>query len=188
MKKILALALAAMMALSLTACTNNGGNDSSTPDDTTPVAQELDLKLGQVQYAAHGTKSFAVTTVVMNGDKIERAHIDEFQVLAKDSATPVPNNDTIFAELGDGTTGLASKRVNNDFYSKNMTDKGGATITYATNLDAIQAYAEGKTIAELEAAIAGKEAAEVVELVAGTTMVDTLGYLQSIIEAAKVAA
>ena len=38
------------------------------------------IKLGQVQWAAHGTKCFAVMTVVLEGDKIVAALIDEYQV------------------------------------------------------------------------------------------------------------
>ena len=45
----------------------------------------------------------------------------------------------------------------------------------------------GKTIAELEAAIDGKTAEETVDVVSGCTLVDTLGYLQGIIAAAKAA-
>lgn len=187
MKKIFVLALAAMMALSMTACSGNDAGSSSTADESNAPVAAAELKFGQVQYAAHGTKSFAVTSVVMDGDKIAIAYIDEFQVLPVDATTPVPNAEVMFADMGDGTKLLGSKKVNNEYYSNNMTNKAQATNTYVANIEAIEAFAEGKTVAELEAAVSGKEAAEVVELVAGSTMVDTQGYLLSIIEAAKAA-
>ncbi len=172
MKRLLGLAVATVLALSITACGSTSG----------------DLKFGQVQYAAHGTKSFAVTSVVMSGDKISVAHIDEFQVMAKASTVGVPNSDQDFGlAFADQEMQLVSKRVNNDTYSANMKEKGGSTVTLVKNYEAIETFAEGKTIADLEAAIDGKSATEVVDAVSGATLVDTTGYLQSIIEAAKAA-
>ena len=43
----------------------------------------------------------------------------------------------------------------------------------------------GKTVAELEAEIAGKDAAAMVDAVSGCTLVDTLGYVSGLLEAAK---
>jgi major membrane immunogen (membrane-anchored lipoprotein) len=172
MKKLLSVVLVMGMVLSLAAC----GSKSS------------DLKFGQVEYAAHGTKSFAVTTVVMDGDKIAIAYIDEFQVMAKADTVGVPNSDSDFgAAFADPETQLASKRVNNEYYSNNMATKAGSTVKLADSYDAIQKYAVGKTIAELEKAIEGKESADMVDAVSGATLADTLGYIQSIIEAAKAA-
>ncbi|NLZ81181.1 MAG: hypothetical protein GX913_05195 [Clostridiales bacterium] len=172
MRKLLGLAAAAVLAFSLTACGSASG----------------DLAFGQVQYAAHGTKSFAVTSVVMNGDKVAIAHIDEFQVMDKASTVGVPNSDADFnLAFADQDTNLVSKRVNNDTYSANMKEKGGSTVSLVENYEAIETFAEGKTVAELEAAIDGKSATEVVDAVSGATLVDTTGYLESIIEAAKAA-
>ena len=53
--------------------------------------------------------------------------------------------------------------------------------------DVIEAFAAGKTIAELEAAIDGKTKEEMVDAVSGATLQDTLGYLQGILAAAKAA-
>ena len=44
---------------------------------TSVAAAEGEIKIGQVQYAAHGTKCFAVMTVAMQGDVIADAYIDE---------------------------------------------------------------------------------------------------------------
>ena len=52
------------------------------------------IKLGQVQYAAHGTKCFAVMTVVLQDDVIVAAYIDEFQVGA--GMVGVPNSENGF--------------------------------------------------------------------------------------------
>ena len=165
MKKILASVLAALLVL------------------TMMVPALAEVTLGQSICAAHGTKCFAVITVAMDGDKIAAAYIDEFQPMDPTTATPVPNAETIF-----GTEGnlLASKRLNSDLYSANMT-KAGSTVTLADNYAALEAFAVGKTIAELEAEVIGKEATAVVDAVAGYTLVDAQGYLTGIIEAAKAA-
>ena len=161
MKKFLALVLALCMMIPFAAFA----------DET--------VKLGQVDYAAHGTKCFAVLTVAMQGDTIVAAYIDEFQFMDKDSAVGVPNSDASFGESYPEGKVLASKRVNTELYSKNMTD------ALADNYAAIEAYVTGKTIAELEAELEGKTAEEMVDVVSGCTLVDTLGYISGLLEAAK---
>ena len=52
---------------------------------------------------------------------------------------------------------------------------------------AIEAFVTGKTIAELEAAIEGKTKEEMVDAVSSSTLVDTLGYVQGLLAAAKAA-
>ncbi|BCJ93131.1 hypothetical protein acsn021_07000 [Anaerocolumna cellulosilytica] len=175
MKKVLSLALVLVLVFSLSACSKTSSGSS-------------DLKFGQVEYAAHGTKSFAVTSVVLQGDKIAVAYIDEFQVLPKEGTTGVPNSDSDFgANFADAAQQLASKRVNDAYYSAMMSEKAGATVTIVNNFEAIESFAEGKTITELEAAINGKTSEEILDAVSGATLVDTSGYIQSIIEAAKAA-
>ncbi|MBQ7848956.1 MAG: hypothetical protein IJ343_04460 [Clostridia bacterium] len=169
MKKIIALLLVLCMVVPFAA-----------------MAEEAPaLKLNQIQWAAHGTKCFAVITVVLEGDVIVAAHIDEFQVGA--NMVGVPNSENGFGGFADGKV-LYSKRVNAEAYSANMA-KAGSTVALDVNYDIIQAYAEGKTVAELEAAINGfandKQAA--VDAVTGATLVDTLGYLQGILVCAKLA-
>ena len=152
---------------------------------TMSVAAAEDVKIGQVQYAAHGTKCFTVLTVAMQGDVIADAYIDEYQFMAEDSIG-VPNSDADFgASYPEGKV-LASKKVNADAYSENM-KKAGSTIHLADNFAAIENYVTGKTISELEAEIAGKDAAAMVDAVSGCTLVDTLGYVNGLIEAAKAA-
>jgi len=142
------------------------------------------IVMGQSLYACHGTKCFAVVTVAMDGDKIAAAYIDEFQWMTKGDVEAVPNSDAGFGESYPEGKVLASKRVNDAYYSANMA-KSGSTVALGVNYEIIEAFAAGKTIAELEAAIEGKTAEEVVDIVSGATLVDTLGYLQGIIAAAK---
>jgi len=172
MKKVISLVIAMVLVFSLTACNQ----------------KPADLKIGQVQYAANGTRAFAVATVVMDGDKIARAHVDEYQFLAADSYELVPNSDLDFGQnYADPAIGLGSKRVNNVPYSANMKERAGSTIDVIGNYEAIGKFAEGKTIAELEAAIQGKTSQEVLDAVSGATFTGTMGYLESIIAAAKAA-
>lgn len=167
MKKIVALVLALMLSL----CA---------------VSALAEIKMGQSVCAAHGTKCFAVITVAMDGDKIAAAYITEFQPMDKTAAVVVPNAEVIFG--AEAASLLASKRINSELYSANMA-KAGSTMALADSYAGIEAFVAGKTVAELEACIASfngdKTAA--VDAVASCTLVDTLGYLQGILDAAKAA-
>ena len=145
---------------------------------------EGEVKIGQVQYAAHGTKCFAVLTVAMQGDVIADAYIDEYQFMAADSIG-VPNSDADFGQSFPEGKVLASKKVNAETYSANMAAKAGSTVSLTDNYAAIENFVTGKTIAEVEAAFEGKTAAEAVDVVSGCTLVDTLGYVNGLVEAAK---
>jgi len=145
------------------------------------VPAMAEIQLGQVVYAAHGTKCFAVITVAMDGDKIADAYIDEFQMLTAGEAVGVPNSEAMIPVEGQV---LASKRVNAEMYSNNM-KKAGSTVAINANFDAIEAHVTGKTIAELEAEFGAKTAEEAIDAVAGCTLADTLGYVNGIIAAAK---
>ena len=168
MKKFLALLLVCCMLLPVAA-----------------LAETHEVKLGQVQWAAHGTKCFAVMTVVIEGDVIVAALIDEYQVGA--DMIGVPNSENGFGGFADGKV-LYSKRVNAEAYSTNM-QRAGSTVALDVNYDLIQAFVVGKTVSELEAAIAGfgGDATKAVDAVSGATLVDTLGYLQGLLAAAKAA-
>ena len=169
MKKILSLLLVVCMMLPVFAM----------------AEAPAEIKLGQVQWAAHGTKCFAVMTVVLQGDVIVAAHIDEYQVGA--GMVGVPNSENGFGGFTDGKV-LYSKRVNAAAYSANMT-KAGSTVALDVNYDLIQNFCVGKTVAELEAVLAGfnGDATAAVDAVTGATLVDTLGYLTGLLEAAKAA-
>lgn len=151
------------------------------------TAALAEVKIGQVEYAAHGTSCFAVLTVAMDGDTIVAAHIDEFQFMDAATAEGVPNSDASFGQNYPEGKVLASKVVNNGLYSSNMTTKAGATTPLGVSYNAIEAFVTGKTIAELEAAIEGKTKEEMVDAVSSSTLVDTLGYVQGLLAAAKAA-
>ena len=150
------------------------------------AAAEGEVKIGQVQYAAHGTKCFAVLTVAMQGDVIADAYIDEYQFMATGSVG-VPNSEADFGQSFPEGKVLASKKVNAESYSANMAAKAGSTVSLADNYAAIEDFVTGKTIAEVEAAFEGKTAEEAVDVVSGCTLVDTLGYVKGLVEAAKAA-
>ncbi len=166
MKKVLALLLALALMVPMFALADDN------------------VKIGQVDYAAHGTKCFAVLTVAVQGDKIVAAYIDEFQFMDAATAEGVPNSDADFGTSYPEGKVLASKKVNAALYSTNM-QKAGSTQALDVNYAVIEAFVTGKTIAELEAAIEGKTSEEMVDVVSGCTLVDTLGYVTGLLEAAK---
>lgn len=188
MKKFFALFLALMMMVSVTAF----GEAIASPDAgaiedaiASPDAGVIEeIKLGQALFAAHGTKCFAVITVALQGDVIVAAHIEEFQFMAADTSIGVPNSNEAFGQSFPEGKVLASKRQNNEAYSANMAN-AGSTVALLDNYTAIENYVVGMTVAELEAELAGKTAEQMVDAVSGCTLVDTLGYLNGILAAAK---
>ena len=159
MKKILSGFLAIMLACTLTAC----GKETH------------DLQIGQVLGAAHGTKCFTVTTVVLEGETIVDVVIDEFQYMDSTTTTGVPNSENFKTAEG---YHLVSKVENNTVYSQNMATKGGATMEIAAGYKAIEDFCIGKTAADLEG----------VDTVSGATLTDTAGYVAEVAKAAKAAA
>ena len=59
------------------------------------TAALAEVKIGQVEYAAHGTSCFAVLTVAMDGDTIVPAHLDEFQFMDAFRTPTLPSVRTI---------------------------------------------------------------------------------------------
>ena len=153
---------------------------------------EGEIVLGQVQYPAHGEQCFAVITVALQDDVIVAAKVDEYQFMSDREdlkAVGVPNSDKKLGESFPEGKVLGSKRVNSDLYSLNM-QRAGSTVQIAANFNAIEAFAKGKTVAELEeilAAYTEENKAEFVDAVSGATTADTLGYMQGILAAAKAA-
>ena len=149
------------------------------------VSALADVKLGQVDYAAHGTKCFAVLTVAVDGDKIVDALIDEFQFMAEGSVG-VPNSDSDFGTSYPEGKVLASKRANAEAYSANMA-AAGSTVALDVNYAYIEDFVTGKTIAELETILGENTKESMVDAVSGATLVDTFGYVSGLLEAAKLA-
>ena len=175
MKKTFALILSLMLLLTAAASLAEG-----------------EVLMGHVDYAAHGDKSFAVITVALQDDVILAAKIDEFQFIGDREdlkAVGVPNSDGAFGQSYPEGQVLGSKRANSDLYSLNM-QRAGSTVQIAANFNAIEAFAKGKTVAELEAAVNGyteETKAEFIDAVTGATTADTWGYVKGIIAAAKAA-
>ena len=156
----------------------------AAPAEIVPV--EGGIQIGQVITAAHGNKCFSQVTAVVQGDTIIAAYIDEYQFGDATAVTGVPNGDdkeNFGAGFAEGQT-LFSKRVNADYYSKNMAEKAGSTVPLDKNYDEIQKFAVGKTIDELSAY---KGDAAAVDAVSGATLQDTGNYLAAIAEAGKAA-
>lgn len=176
MKKIVVLLL--ILSVALVSC--GGKIDTS------------DIKTGYVIDAPHGHYAFGTAVVVLSGDTIISANLDEFQFQGDDgSMTGVPNShvegaDKYFGKsVAEGQI-LVSKKVDSKAYSANMVAKAGSTIAIADNYAAIEAFAVGKTIAELEG-FAAKDAESATDAVSGATLADTKGYLGMIVKAAKAA-
>lgn len=89
----------------------------------------------------------------------------------------MPNSDADFgANVTEGKV-LASKRENAAYYSENMA-KAGSTVA----IDAIQNHVNGMSIADTEA-LAAEESP--VDAISGAALVDTAGYLATILAAAQ---
>ena len=182
-KKIIGLCLAAALVVGMVGCqsaTSNGGNNTQQEAS----AEKVTLKIGQTNFAAHGTKAFAMVTAVVKGDEIVDAYIDEFQYMSADSATGIVNNEGMADNIAEGKV-LASKRENNETYSASLAEKAGSTVKYTDNLVAIQDFVKGKKISELEDLVNNKSAEEVTDAVTGATLADTAGYIKAVLEAAK---
>ena len=183
-KKIVGLCLAAALVVGMVGCQSAGSNGNESNIQTEASSEKVTLKIGQTNYAAHGTKAFALATAVVDGDKIVDAYLDEFQYMNADSAQGIVNSEGMADNIVEGKV-LASKIENNETYSKSLAEKAGSTVMYADNYAAIQNFVKGKTIAELEELVNTKTAEEVTDAVTGATLVDTYGYINAIIEAAK---
>ncbi|WP_297281663.1 peptidoglycan-binding protein [uncultured Anaerococcus sp.] len=149
--------------------------DAENPDDIT-----LKYALG----APHGEKSFGNAVVALEGDKIIAASIDEYQYL-EDADTNLDEESDFAKNYADSNVVLASKLENDESYSDLMKEKAEATKTIKENYEAIENFVAGKTIDEVKEVISDNEGDDSVEAVSGATLVDTVGYLQLIVDAAE---
>lgn len=165
------------------ASSNNASGSMSNDSTATNTG---DIKIGQAIYGAHGTSSWCVATVALSGDTIVAAWIDEYQFLGKEGTIAVPNADNAdgLGQFMPADRLLGSKRVNWESYSENMKNNGNATKTILEGYTTIEDYVTGKTVAAVTET-AGLDANSVMDAVSGATLVDTKGYLQAIVEAAK---
>lgn len=185
MKKISKVSLSILAGLTLASpavLTATTGQANISPVVSAQEADSIKLYYGLDD--PHGDKSFAAIAVAIQGDTIVDVYIDEFQFMEGEGWTGVPNSDKAFGEnYPEGQT-LISKRQNDEQYSNIMTEAGQATQSYVENIEAIQNFAIGKTIAELESAAdqLDDDDANISDVVSGATLVDTDEYLDSIIE------
>lgn len=115
------------------------------------------------------------------GDVLVASSIDEFQFADASSAglVPVPNSDAAFAEGYAEGKALMSKSVNSDMYSASMKEKAQSTTPWIESMSAIESFVAGQKIADVKAK--GPDA------VSGATLVDTAGYVDTAVAAAKTA-
>lgn len=190
-KKFLPVIILSIAVILLAGCggTNTEQADTSGDDSVSAPAAE-EIKIGKVDFAAHGTKAFTVAVAAVQGDKIVDAYIDEYQFMPITEVTGVPNSDSDFGQnyKEPDKSVLASKKTNNEYYADNMKTKAGSTQDWAISIKAVEDFAVGKTIAELEEYIGSKtEDSEPADVVSGSTLQDNYGYLSSILAAAKAA-
>ncbi len=206
MKKILLAMLALMLAFAMFGCASEEtppADDATPPvegdvvedgtdeddmevtpeDDTEQMADYSAIAIGKADYAAHGERAFAVTSVALSGDMIVDVYIDEYQYASATDYVGVPNSDKAFGEaMMANDQALISKRTNIEAYSTLMSENGGATQTLDANWAAIEDFCTGMTVADLEAWVT---TAPEVDAIAGSTLADTVGYAMSVVEAAK---
>ena len=141
-----------------------------------------DIKVQQLYGTAGNKNAVTDTFVVLEGDKIIAANIDEYQFM---EGKGVPNSDKKFGEnYADSEKVLASKLENNEDYSKQMMDMAKATNTLKDNFKAIGDFVVGKTPEEIKEVIDNSEAGKPVDAISGATLTSTVGYLEEIYNAA----
>lgn len=141
-----------------------------------------DIKVQQLFGTAGNKNAVTDTFVVLEGDKIIAANIDEYQYM---EGKGVPNSDKKFGEnFADKEKVLASKIENNEAYSGQMKEYAKATKTLKESLNAIQKFVVGKTPEEIKEVIDSSEAGKPVDAISGATLTSTVGYLEEIYKAA----
>lgn len=168
--------------------TNEDTGAEETNDSVEETEETAGATIKTLYTAPHGDKSFAATFVVMDGDTVADVIIDEYQFMDSEEVTGVPNSESKFGDGSVEDVTLISKLENDEFYSENM-EKAGSTVSYSDNLTAIEDFAKGKTITEIEETINELDGLgeddDVADVVSGATLVDTNGYLQSIVDTAN---
>ncbi len=188
MKNFLSLVFALSLVGVFAGCSNDEGAAADTSNKTTTAGSNGEIKMAVINGAPHGDKSFGIAAVTLEGDKIVSSYIDEFQFMDPTTSKGVPNADGAFGEnFKESGKVLASKNENSEQYSQNMKEKAGATKTLDENMAAINEFVKGKTVAELEETLKENPGEKMVDVVSGSTLADTEGYVKFIVEAAKAA-
>ena len=183
LKGSIVVALGAAGAATLSSCA--GGDAAAKADSAVATAPDTAAKTATLHRgygAAHGDKCFTSVVVATAQDgTILAASVDDYQFMPADSAgiTPVPNSDAGFADgYAEGKV-LMSKTVNSDMYSASMKEKAQSTTPWIESMSAIESFVAGQKIADVKAK--GPDA------VSGATLVDTAGYVDTAVAAAKTA-
>ncbi len=146
------------------------------------AANADNIKVQQIFGTAGNKNAVTDTFVVLEGDKIIAANIDEYQYM---EGKGVPNSDKKFGEnFADKEKVLASKLENNEAYSGQMKEYAKATKTLKESLNAIEEFVVGKTPEEIKEVIDSNEAGKPVDAISGATLTSTVGYLKEIYKAA----
>lgn len=183
MKKIVLVSLILVLSLSLVV-----GCEVESP---APAGSPAEAKIGMAYYNAHpGAVASAVAVVDTNG-KVLSAYIDDIfyrNLNAGYVGLPGVDSSRITTHLVNPADTVTSKKneINSKLYGDAMA-KSGSTVTPIDNLQKIEQFAVGKTIAELEAVIAKDitVAKDEIQAATGATFVDNQGYLNTILLAAK---
>ena len=161
--------------------------DTAKNPVTTVVGQVSDINAVELragQFLGHRGDEFSDIVVVVEGDKIVAATIDELSYM--EGAEGVPNSDGAFGEnYASETAPLASKLVNNESYSAKMKEKAGATQTYEENMKGIGDFLAGKTVEEVQTVIDEATPGEPVDAITGATFVSGAFYLEAVLEIIK---
>ena len=183
LKGSIVVALGAAGAATLSSCA--GGDAAAKADSAVATAPDTAAKTATLHRgygAAHGDKCFTSVVVATAEDgTILAASVDDYQFMPADSAgiTPVPNSDAGFADGYAEGKALMSKSVNSDMYSASMKEKAQSTTPWIESMSAIESFVAGQKIADVKAK--GPDA------VSGATLVDTAGYVDTAVAAAKTA-
>ena len=183
LKGSIVVALGAAGAATLSSCA--GGDAAAKADSAVATAPDTAAKTATLHRgygAAHGDKCFTSVVVATAQDgTILAASVDDYQFMPADSAgiTPVPNSDAGFADGYAEGKELMSKSVNTDKYSASMKEKAQSTTPWIESMSAIESFVAGQKIADVKAK--GPDA------VSGATLVDTAGYVDTAVAAAKTA-
>ena len=146
------------------------------------AANADDINVQQIFGTAGNKNAVTDTFVVLEGDKIIAANIDEYQYM---EGKGVPNSDKKFGEnFADKEKVLASKLENNEAYSGQMKEYAKATKTLKESLNAIEEFVVGKTPEEIKEVIDSNESGKPVDAISGATLTSTVGYLEEIYKAA----
>ena len=151
-------------------------------------------KLGTAYGFCHNHGVTVASVAVVDGVIVDASLDEIYFTNANGEFKPLTGAEEV-AVVKDGDTEntviLLSKRENDALYSANMVARGGQTV--ATSYDGIVAFVIGKTVTELEEAVAEYNAddadskAAFIDVVSGATLTDTLKYTLVLLDAAHAA-